>query len=101
MTSPTLSAKRLYSIDALRGVAALGVVLWHWQHFYAISGTWATGWSRADQPFFPVLRPLYEQGWMAVDLFFAVSGFVFFWLYLEPVAKGEIGTGKFALQRFS
>jgi peptidoglycan/LPS O-acetylase OafA/YrhL len=101
LSSPTLSAKRLYSIDALRGVAALGVVLWHWQHFYAISGSWAAGWSRSDQPFYLFLKPLYDQGWMAVDLFFAVSGFVFFWLYLEPVAKREVSAGKFALQRFS
>ncbi|MGD0190838.1 MAG: acyltransferase [Rhizomicrobium sp.] len=94
-------SKRLYSIDAFRGLAAMGVVVWHWQHFYAISGNWQSGWNRVDQPFFNVLKPLYEYGWMAVDLFFAVSGFVFFWLYLEPVARREIGAGKFALQRLS
>ncbi len=99
--SKAFNASRLYSIDALRGVAALAIVLWHWQHFYAVSGTWAAGWNRIDQPFYPFLKPLYDQGWAAVDLFFAVSGFVFYWLYLEPVARREIGTGKFALQRFS
>ncbi len=96
-----MTAKRLYSLDALRGVGALAIVVWHWQHFYAISGTWAAGWSRAAEPFYPFLKPLYEEGWVAVDLFFAVSGFVFFWLYLEPVARREIGAGKFARQRFS
>jgi peptidoglycan/LPS O-acetylase OafA/YrhL len=101
MMSEAFKAKRLHSIDALRGVAALAVVVWHWQHFYSISGTWATNWNRADQPFYIFLKPLYLEGWAAVDLFFAVSGFVFYWLYLEPVAKREIGTAKFALQRFS
>ncbi|HEY5048545.1 MAG TPA: acyltransferase [Rhizomicrobium sp.] len=101
MKSSAFKAKRLYSIDALRGMAALAVVVWHWQHFYALGGRWATNWNRADQPFFPVLKPLYLQGWMAVDLFFAVSGFVFFWLYLDPVAERKIGAGKFAVQRFS
>jgi peptidoglycan/LPS O-acetylase OafA/YrhL len=101
MTPHAFKSTRLYSIDAFRGLAAMGVVLWHWQHFYSISGTWAANWNRADQPFFSVLRPLYEYGWMAVDLFFAVSGFVFFWLYLEPVARREIGVGKFARQRIS
>jgi peptidoglycan/LPS O-acetylase OafA/YrhL len=94
-------SKRLYSIDALRGVAALAVVVWHWQHFYSVSGTWAANWNRADQPFYKFLLPLYLQGWMAVDLFFAVSGFVFFWLYLDPVAKREVSAGQFARQRFS
>lgn len=93
--------KRLYSIDALRGVGALAIVFWHWQHFWAVRGTWQTVWSRADEPLYRVFKPLYDQGWAAVDIFFAVSGFVFFWLYLEPVAKREIGIGKFALQRFS
>jgi peptidoglycan/LPS O-acetylase OafA/YrhL len=96
-----VTAKRLYSLDALRGVGALAIVVWHWQHFYAIGGTWAAGWSRTAEPFDPFLKPLYEEGWVAVDLFFAVSGFVFFWLYLEPVARREIGAGTFARQRFS
>jgi len=99
--SPPVIAKRLYSIDALRGVGALAIVFWHWQHFWAVRGTWQAVWSRADEPFYAAFKPLYDQGWAAVDIFFAVSGFVFFWLYLEPVAKREIGVVKFALQRFS
>ncbi|HEY2445864.1 MAG TPA: acyltransferase [Rhizomicrobium sp.] len=96
-----MKSRRLYSLDALRGVGALAIVVWHWQHFYAISGTWQEGWSHAAEPLYPFLKPLYEEGWVAVDLFFAVSGFVFFWLYLEPVARREIGVGTFARQRFS
>ena len=30
--------QRLYSLDVLRGLAALSVVFWHWQHFF-YSGT--------------------------------------------------------------
>ena len=93
--------KRLHSLDALRGVAALSVVLWHWQHFFAISGTWQDGWQRAQEPFYWALRPLYDAGWAAVDLFFALSGFVFFWLYAEQIATRRIGAGRFALLRFS
>ena len=99
--SPPVLTKRLYSIDALRGVGALAIVFWHWQHFWAVRGTWQTVWSRAEEPLYWTFKPLYDQGWAAVDIFFAVSGFVFFWLYLEPLAKREIGIGKFALQRFS
>lgn len=101
MNAQALKSKRLYSIDALRGVAALSVVVWHWQHFFAITGTWMAGWNRASQPFYPYLKPLYDEGWAAVDLFFAVSGFVFFWLYREPVAARKIGASQFALQRIS
>lgn len=93
--------KRLYSLDALRGVAALSVVFWHWQHFYAITGSWQAVWHREDQPFFWLLKPLYLEGWAAVDLFFALSGFVFFWLYAAAIREGKAGAGKFALLRFS
>jgi peptidoglycan/LPS O-acetylase OafA/YrhL len=96
-----LPEKRLYSLDALRGIAALSVVVWHWQHFYAIGGTWPVGWQRSAEPFYPLLKPLYDQGWVAVDLFFAISGYVFFWLYADAIANRRIGPGKFALLRFS
>ena len=93
--------KRLHSLDALRGVAALSVVVWHWQHFFALSGTWQVNWQRPSQPLFWLLKPLYEAGWAAVDLFFALSGFVFFWLYREAIAQKRVGAGRFALLRFS
>jgi len=93
--------KRLYSLDALRGLAALAVVVWHWQHFFAISGVWQAGWQRDSQPLYWLLKPLYLTGWAAVDLFFALSGFVFFWLYGEAIRTRTVGIGKFALLRFS
>jgi peptidoglycan/LPS O-acetylase OafA/YrhL len=93
--------KRLTALDALRGVAALAVVAWHWQHFFAISGRWQPGWTRSMQPFFWLLKPLYVQGWAAVDLFFVLSGFVFFWLYSESIREGHVRAGAFALMRFS
>jgi peptidoglycan/LPS O-acetylase OafA/YrhL len=93
--------KRLYSLDALRGIAALSVVIWHWQHFFAISGDWQAGWRRDSQPLFWLLKPLYEQGWIAVDLFFALSGFVFFWLYGEAIREHRMAPARFALLRFS
>jgi peptidoglycan/LPS O-acetylase OafA/YrhL len=95
------ATKRLTALDALRGAAALAVVAWHWQHFFAISGTWQPGWTRAMQPFFWLLKPLYVQGWAAVDLFFALSGFVFFWLYSENIAERRVTATAFARMRFS
>lgn len=94
-------AKRLYALDTLRGFAALSVVIWHWQHFFALSGTWQPGWQRSSEPFYPFLKLFYDQGWAAVDLFFALSGFIFFWLYSKAIAGHRIGAGRFAWLRFS
>jgi peptidoglycan/LPS O-acetylase OafA/YrhL len=93
--------KRLYSLDAFRGLAALTIVMWHWQHFFAVSGTWQSVWQRDWQPLYRLLEPFYLQAWAVVDLFFALSGFVFFWLYGQAIREGKIAPGKFALLRFS
>ena len=69
-----IEPKRLTSLDALRGVAALSIVVWHWQHFFAIRGSWQSGWTAQMQPLYWLLKPLYVQGWAAVDLFFVLSG---------------------------
>ena len=29
--------ERVYSLDALRGLAALSLVFWHWQHFFSLA----------------------------------------------------------------
>src|SRR5258707_12373773 len=96
-----MNPKRLTSLAALRGIAALAIVFWHWQHFFAISGDYQDGWSRAQQPLFCLFKPLYLQGWAAVDLFFVLSGFVFFWLYGEQIRDRALGAGRFAWLRFS
>ncbi len=55
---------RLVELDSLRGIAALAVVLWHYRvHFQAT-------------PLFEMLAPFYLRGFLAVDFFFVLSGFV-------------------------
>src|SRR3954464_15920706 len=91
-----MTQTRLTSIDALRGLASLAVVLWHWQHFFP------PGSVPADHyPMFQLLWPLYQYGRWGVELFFTISGFIFFWLYAEPVAAGRVGGWTFAVLRFS
>ena len=92
--------ERLYTLDALRGVAALSVVLWHWQHFF-YQGTLPLVYAKERLPLWRVLRPFYLEGGRAVDLFFCLSGFVFFWLYAERVARRQIGPWPFAVLRLS
>ncbi len=101
MRLSTEPLKRLHSLDALRGVAALSVVFWHWQHFFAIKGAFEHGWKRETQPLYWMFRPLYDQGWAAVDLFFPLSGFIFYWLYAETIAQKRLGARGFATLRFS
>lgn len=92
--------QRFYSLDVLRGVAALSVVFWHWQHFFFI-GTRPGTVVNENLPLFNAFAPLYRHGWLAVDLFFALSGFVFFWLYARKVTSSAISPWTFAVLRLS
>jgi peptidoglycan/LPS O-acetylase OafA/YrhL len=55
---------RIHELDALRGIAALGVVFWHYgAHFDA-------------HPLTGLLHPFYSAGFLLVDFFFVLSGYV-------------------------
>lgn len=87
---------RFYLLDALRGLAALSIVLWHWQNFFPPEGF------RAErQPLYPLLVLFYSNGLRAVDLFFCLSGFIFFWLYAERISSSRISAREFFILRFS
>nr|WP_314876146.1 acyltransferase [uncultured Pseudomonas sp.] len=100
MPAASTPAERLYTLDTLRGIAALSVVFWHWQHFFYVGDT-PSGFDPTRQPFYSVLSALYHQGGLAVQLFFSISGFVFFWLFSAGIATGKVSLRSFAIDRFS
>lgn len=93
--------EHIYSIDVLRGIAALCVVFWHWQHFFFIDGKLSGDFIISNQPFYEVFYFLYNYGHLAVQLFFSISGFIFFWLYSTKISERKISTYKFSIDRFS
>jgi len=91
---------RIHSLDVLRGLAALSVVFWHWQHFFFKGGV-PGDLVRESQPLYPYFALLYRHGSMAVELFFSLSGFVFCWLFSRAIAQRKLSVGQFAIDRFS
>ncbi len=92
--------ERFHSLDLIRGIAALSVVFWHWQHFF-YNGTAAGPYELQAQPFYSVFFVLYETGWLAVDFFFSLSGFIFFFLYAEAIGSQKVKAWPFFVLRFS
>lgn len=94
--------QHFYALDAIRGIAAVIVVLYHWQFYYYANDTWVKeSIDKAALPFYPYLSAIYNEGAVAVDLFFLLSGFIFFWLYAERIANEKMDFRKFMVFRLS
>lgn len=94
--------KYFFSLDIARGFAALTVVLWHWQIFYSYSiaipdNTFVV----RDQPLYSIFFLFYNDGVLAVDFFFLLSGFIFFYLYADKIGRRLINGKTFFTLRFS
>lgn len=79
---------RLAVLDGIRVLAALGVLFYH---YFALE----SAWGKAPAEVFPHAHRLAVYGWLGVEIFFLVSGFV-----ICMSAWGR-GVGDFAVSRIS
>lgn len=94
--------KRYLGIEALRFLSAIAVVFWHYQHFYlAVDDVFLVPFTREREPLAGLFRAFYDHGYLAVWVFWQISGFIFFWKYHEAIARGEVGSWSFFVLRFS
>lgn len=76
---------KIESIQALRGIAALAVALLHLAGLQMLEGF------RED-------TGLYRYGWLGVDIFFIISGFIMVWV-TRTISAGPKIAGRFLMQR--
>ena len=77
--------KRLPGLDLLRAIAIVWVMLFH---------SWIVG--GLNDPF----QSFAQYGWMGVDLFFVLSGYLIAYPLLKPLSRGEsLRFGQFYLRR--
>src|SRR5260370_33698391 len=93
--------RHLYLLDALRGIAALSVVLSHWDVYFLPLNREGIRFIVERAPFFDQLSFFYEHSGNAVSSFFCLSGSVFFWLYEKKVVEGKTSFVEFSVLRFS
>jgi peptidoglycan/LPS O-acetylase OafA/YrhL len=77
--------QRLHGLDLLRAIAIVWVMLFHSWMIGGIGGP---------------LQPVADYGWMGVDLFFVLSGYLIGYQLLEPLSRAEpLRFGAFYLRR--
>ncbi len=77
-------------LTALRGGAAIWVMLFHYRNYFDFKlGS------------IPVIGPIIEKGYLAVDLFFILSGFVMYYVYTQTFNSGTFRYGKFLQKRMA
>jgi peptidoglycan/LPS O-acetylase OafA/YrhL len=88
-----VSNPRAYELDILRRLAALFVVIHHWRFLFFPMTFVAPNYDAL--PLHTILMPIYSFGELFVELFFSISGYVFFWLYADAIADRQIDVKRF------
>ena len=78
--------KKVASVELLRFISAIMVLIWHYQQFYLPINLFSDNEilvsSRDQQPFYDYLSFFFNYGNKGVDFFFIISGYVFAYVYL-------------------
>ena len=94
--------KKYYSIEILRFLTSISVLIYHYRHFFApynLNSNLNYFEMGSTLPFYNFLGFLYEHGIFGVHVFYTISGFVFAHIYLF---NEKIVTSKsFFLNRFA
>ena len=94
--------QRYYIIDFLRGFAAVLVLISHYGHFFQYQQKgYPDQYSNQMLPLYDHLSFIYHHGGKAVELFFCISGFVFFMYYFKKISMRSISPWNFFVLRFS
>jgi peptidoglycan/LPS O-acetylase OafA/YrhL len=82
------------SLDGLRGIAAVGVMIFHFNYFFLPQAALAGA--------LPFMRPILDHLYLGVDLFFLMSGFVMAHVYGQKLASNWRAYWRgFAVMRFA
>lgn len=92
------SSEFRHATNLLRGLSALSILVWHYQHFFYVGTQRPADWDPSIQPLWSLLKPAYLYGEFAVQIFWCISGLILAHTYIN---QSKTGLAKFSLARFS
>ena len=93
------SKEILIGLELLRFISALAILIWHYQHFAMLPN--AHNFEPQQQPFYNYLSFFYLNGAKAVYLFWALSGYIFFYNYYTEIKTYKLTIYTFFIDRLS
>lgn len=66
----------------LRGICALAILIFHYKHFF-YQGTGAADFDNTNQPFYFLFSTVYNKGFLAVQIFWCISGLIMTHSYIN------------------
>lgn len=91
---------KLYGLEIIRFFSALAILIFHFQHFSFV-GQAPVHFSLIQLPFYDWLKPVYINGGLGVQIFWGISGFIFFWKYAKVIEQKTLQARHFFVLRFS
>ena len=92
-------ASKLLGLELIRFTCAMMVLVWHYHHFAMVGD--GSAMLRPHQPLEALLYPFYHFGLYGVQIFWAISGFIFYWKYADALAERRVEPKRFFWLRFS
>jgi len=94
--------KKYYGIELLRFLTSVSILLYHYRHFFEplnILSTKNYSETLVELPFYFILEVFYTYGIFGVPVFYAISGFVFSFIYLST--QRNTTAKEFFINRFA
>ncbi len=93
------ASSKLLGLELVRFACAMAVLMWHYRHFAMIGDAHLMAGPTA--PLDALLFPFYNFGFWGVQVFWAISGFIFYWKYAESISQRTVDPKRFFWLRFS
>lgn len=93
------ASDKLLGLELLRFSSATAVLFWHYTHFGRIFGLPSV--APGAQPLHSAFQLFYDYGLYGVQIFWGISGYIFFWKYGAAIHNRAVAAREFFWLRFS
>ena len=99
IATPHGEPSKLLGLELVRFACAMTVLIFHFKHFALIPGLAVN--RGIDMPWAVPLSLFYTYGSYGVQIFWCISGFIFYWKYADALAARKVEAKRFFWLRFS